>query len=77
MGDLMGRKNQFKLGVAGVAVMFFGGWLLWYFAIRPHHPSSYSLFQIAILPTALFVIGIFCLLAAVGAFTDTRLRAAL
>ena len=57
--------------------MFFGGWLLWYFAIRPHHPSSYSLFQIAILPTALFVIGIFCLLAAVGAFTDTRLRAAL
>jgi drug/metabolite transporter (DMT)-like permease len=64
------------LGVAGIAAIFFGGWLLWYFAIRPHHPSSYSLFQIAILPIVLFVIGIFCLLAAVGAFTDTRLRAA-
>jgi len=73
-GDLMGRKSQFALGVAGLAAISFGGWLLWYFAIRPHHPSSYSIFQIAILPMILFVIGILCLLTAASAFTDTRLR---
>jgi hypothetical protein len=54
--------------------MFAGGWLFWYFAVRPHHPSSYSLFEMAILPVGLLVIGMLCLLAGVGEFTGTRLR---
>jgi len=67
-------REQIALGAAGLLVMFAGGWLFWYFAVRPHHPSSYSLFEMAILPVGLLVIGVLCLLAAVGQFTGTRLR---
>jgi len=67
-------REQIALGAAGLLVMFAGGWLFWYFAVRPHHPSSYSLFEMAILPVGLLVIGVLCLLAAVGAFTSSRLR---
>ena len=67
-------REQIALGAAGLLVMFTGGWLFWYFAVRPHHPSSYSLFEMAILPVGLLVIGVLCLLAAVGQFTGTRLR---
>jgi drug/metabolite transporter (DMT)-like permease len=73
----IGRKvpvDRIALGAAGLLVMFAGGWLFWYFAVRPHHPSSYSLLEIAILPLGLLVIGVLCLLAAVGEFTSTRLR---
>ena len=66
--------GQIALGAAGLLVMFAGGWLFWYFAIRTRHPSSYSLFDIAILPVALLVIGMLCLLAGVGEFSGTRLR---
>jgi len=66
--------GQIALGAAGLLVMFAGGWLFWYFAIRPRHPSSYSLFDIAILPVALLVIGMLCLLAAVRELPGTRLR---
>jgi drug/metabolite transporter (DMT)-like permease len=62
-------RDQIALGAVGLLVMFAGGLLLWYFAVRPHHPSSYSLFDIAILPVGLLVIGMLCLLAAVGEFT--------
>jgi drug/metabolite transporter (DMT)-like permease len=67
-------RDQIALGAVGLLAMFAGGWLFWYFAVRPHHPSSYSLFEIAILPVGLLVIGMLCLLAAVGQFTGTRLR---
>ena len=66
--------GQIALGAVGLLAMFAGVWLFWYFAIRPRHPSSYSLFDIAILPVALLVIGMLCLLAAVGEFTGTRWR---
>jgi drug/metabolite transporter (DMT)-like permease len=66
--------HQIAFGAIGVVVMFAGGWLFWYFAVRPHHPSPYSLFEIVIVPLALLVMGILCLLAAVGAFTDARLK---
>ena len=68
------RGDQIALGAVGLLVMFAGGWLVWYFAVRPRHPSSYSLMEIAILPVGLLVIGVLCLLAAVGQFTGTRLR---
>jgi hypothetical protein len=64
---LMVPRDQIALGAAGLLVMSAGGWLFWYFAVRPHHPSSYSLFEIAILPVGLLAIGILCLLAAVAA----------
>jgi drug/metabolite transporter (DMT)-like permease len=64
---LMAPRDQIALGAAGLLVMFAGGWLFWYFAVRPHHPSSYSLFEIAILPVGLLAIGIVCVLAAVAA----------
>ena len=67
-------REQIALGAAGLLVMFAGGWLFWYFAVRPHHPSSYSLFEMAILPVGLLVIGVLCLLAAVGEFTGSRSR---
>ena len=67
-------RDQIALGAAGLLVMFTGGWLFWYFAIRPRHPSSYSLFDIAILPVALLVIGMLCLLAAARELPGTRLR---
>ena len=67
-------RDQIALGAVSLLVMFAGGWLFWYFAVRPHHPSSYSLFEIAILPVGLLVIGMLCLLAAVGEFTGPRLR---
>jgi len=67
-------RDQIALGAAGLLVMFTGGWLFWYFAVRPHHPSSYSLFEMAILPVGLLVIGMLCLLAGVGEFSGTRLR---
>jgi len=63
---LMVPRDQIALGAVGLLVMFAGGWFVWYFAIRPHHPSSYSLFEIAILPVGLLVIGMLCLLAAVA-----------
>jgi drug/metabolite transporter (DMT)-like permease len=72
--SLMVRRDQIALGAVGLLVMFAGGWLFWYFAVRPHHPNSYSLFEIAILPVGLLVTGMLCLLAAVGEFTGTRLR---
>jgi hypothetical protein len=70
----MVRKHQIALGAIGLVVMFAGGWLFWYFAVRPHHPSPYSLFEIAIVPLGLLIIGMLCLLAAVGAFTDSGLK---
>jgi hypothetical protein len=63
---LMAPRDQIALGGAGLLVMFAGGWLFWYFAVRPHHPSSYSLFDIAILPVGLLTTGMLCLLAAVA-----------
>jgi hypothetical protein len=68
----MVRIHQIVIGAIGLVVMFAGVWLFWYFAVRPHHPSPYSLFEIAIVPLGLLVIGLLCLLAAVGAFTDAR-----
>src|SRR5215470_14500056 len=67
-------RDQIALGAVGLLVMFAGGWFFWYFAVRPHHPSSYSLFEIAIMPVGLLVIGMLCLLAAAGEFTGTRSR---
>jgi hypothetical protein len=61
---LMVPRDQIALGAVGLLVMFAGGWLFWYFAVRPHHPSSYSLFEIAILPVGLLAIGILCVLVA-------------
>ena len=71
---LMAPKDQIALGAVGLLLMFAGAWLFWYFAIRPRHPSSYSLFDIAILPTGLLVIGMLCLLAAARELPGTRLR---
>ena len=65
--------GQIALGAVGLLAMFAGVWLFWYFAIRPRHPSSYSLFDIAILPVALLVIGMLCLLAVVRELPGTRL----
>jgi hypothetical protein len=59
-------RGQIALGGVGLLVMFAGGWLFWYFAVRPHHPSSYSLVEIALLPVGLLAIGILCVLAAVA-----------
>lgn len=70
----MVRMHQIAFGAIGVVVMFAGGWLFWYYAIRPRHPSPYSLFEIVLVPLALLATGILCLLAAVGAFTDARLK---
>jgi hypothetical protein len=55
-----------------VTTVFFGGWVFWYFAIRPpavHRPTHYNLFEIGLLPTGLTVAGVLLLLAAAGAFT--------
>jgi hypothetical protein len=70
----MVRIDRIALGAVGLVVVFAGSWLFWYFAIRPHHPSPYSLFEIAIVPLGLLVIGALCLLAAVGAFTGAWSR---
>jgi hypothetical protein len=62
--------DQVMLAVAGLATVSLGGWLFWYYAIRPpraDRPTHYSLFEIAFLPTGLIVIGVFLLLAAGGA----------
>jgi hypothetical protein len=72
----MRRSDEFMLGIAGVTTIFLGGWVFWYFAIRPpaiHRPTHYNLFEIALLPTALIVAGVLLLLAATGAFAGQAL----
>ena len=62
--------DQIMLGLAGVAAVSLGGWVFWYYAIRPpqtDRPTHYSLFEIVFLPTGLIVVGVFVLLAAGGA----------
>jgi hypothetical protein len=57
------------LAIAGVTTVVFGGWVFWYFTIRPpavHRPTHYNLFEISLLPTGLIVAGALLLLAAAG-----------
>lgn len=65
-------RFRVTVAVLGLVLAGLGGYLFWAFDIHARHPSSYSMWEIAILPTALVIGGVTLAVLAAGGDQDVR-----